>query len=155
VRVETRLTGKVLNASVGERGRVLSAALLKAESESAAAMKARAQVPFSSGTVSTATQKQIARQINNKKGLYSKASPVSLNQVINQQTGFFYNHWQARLAWSDDGTRITLFNNAAYAKYLLGGTRYMVARPISLRVAEIEQPARLRRLQAALRSAYK
>jgi hypothetical protein len=154
--VEAKFSGAFMTGRFKQTAVALSNAVIRAEQQSALALKTQA-IKQSSGGMKTAEQQKLARQVNAGRGLYSKASPMPPMDpaILNAQTGFLSRHWQTAFVTTPDGTSITLYNTAVYAKYLALGTAKMIARPIIQRVYEIEAPARIARLKLAQEQALK
>lgn len=150
MRIETKFTKKS-GARFTQRAAALTTAVRQAEEESAMALKRQA-IRLSSGPLKTDTLNRLARQVNSGKGLYSTASPSPPLDpaILNRQTGYLSRHWQTIVTWNGDGTTITLFNNAPYAKFLLYGTKLMIARPILQRAHEIGRAIRMDRLKRVM-----
>lgn len=113
-------------------------------------------IRLSHGELKTKQLRRLAKQVNRGRGLYSQASPVPpMNPgILNLQTGRLARSWQTRLTFQADGTQVTLFNTARYAKFMLGTVK-MIARPILEEVIHLEKDARLRRLWMAKTGALK
>ena len=144
-----------LTARWRQRAAELSNAVIKAENQSAFAMKQQA-IRLSHGPMKTADLAKLAREVNRGYGLYGTRSPMPPMDpaVVNLQSGRLSRSWQTRLVLKPDGTSVTLWNTTPYAKYLLG-TRKMIPRPILQKVIELERAARLHRLAKANSRALK
>ena len=119
-------------------------------SEAATLKEAKAQaVLFSSGTLTTATLRRMGHP-------YAVRNPTAPDpDKINVQTGVF------RAAFNTQGPTISVgaitssvSNGSLVAGYLANGTRFMIARPLAVKVQIAVQPARLTRTRRAVARAF-
>lgn len=146
VDVQVRMSTKALTLRTRDRGQGISTAILGAERMSADAMVKRARA-MSQGFLRTRDLRRLGHPYR------IGGDPPLDPAIINTQTGNLQWRWQARVTIQKDGTQITLWNTARYAKYMLG-TRKMMRRPILDTVFRVEQGARLARLEAARLSLF-
>lgn len=147
--IEVHISTKFMTARYKQRVAALNPLILKAEAESAAALKKRAQT-LSSGHLKTSTLRLLAQQRG--AGIYSRRKPGSINPaIINVQTGRFRRSWMTRIVKRIDGTGITIWNIAPYGKDLLTGTFWSIPRPLLELLRDQESKFRKRRLEGALR----
>ena len=142
---------QALSARFRQRAAALTHAVLAAEHANAQAAYRQAQ-RLSSGSVPSASLRAAGRA--RKAGLYSRRSPAPPNDpaIINAQTSRLKRSWRYYVAWKRDGTLITLWNTAPYAKSMRGTAR-MMSRPILERVMQRERMPRLERLRRARNAA--
>lgn len=117
-------------------------AIRRSEQESGQRMKDRCKY-LSIGFLSSAELKQLGHPYARR-----RPNPPSDPGIINRQTGLFYNSWHYTVQLLASSTRLTIFNDAPYAAYMLG-TRLMIPRPILEKMFKTEGPLRFARLQAA------
>jgi hypothetical protein len=130
-----------------QRAVALTHAVLAAEHANAQAAYRQAQ-RLSSGSVPSSYLRRAARQRG--AGLYSRRSPAPPGppEVINAQTTRLKRSWRYYVAWKGDGSQVTLWNTAPYARAMRGTSR-MMSRPILEKVAALERMPRLERLHRA------
>lgn len=74
--------------------------------------------------------------------------------IINYHAGVFYRGWKIRgPRKSGTGLVTTLFNDSPVARFLLKGTRFMIARPIIRRIRDRLKDTRRRLISQALKKA--
>jgi hypothetical protein len=80
------------------------------------------------------------------------ASPPADPAMINYHAGRFYRGWKVRPPRKSGGGLVTkLVNDSPMARFLLEGTRFMIARPILARIRERLKGKRQKFLTAALK----
>ena len=130
-----------------------SAAALRANllsSEAATLKEATAQaVTFSSGTLTTATLRRMGHP-------YAVRNPIAPDPgIINAQTGVFRSAFTSSPPSASGGVITSSIVNASkVAGYLANGSRFMIARPLAVKVQIAVQPARLARTQRAVALAF-
>lgn len=121
-----------------------------AEAEAVTLRQAAAEaVKLSSGTLTTADLRQRGHP-------YAVRNPTSANpEVINAQSGVFRQSFVSVPPALSGGTiQASLVNTSKPAGYLANGTRFMIARPLAVAVQAAVQPARLKRVKAAVTAAF-
>ena len=130
-----------------------SAAALRANllsSEAATLKEATAQaVTFSSGTLTTAAMRKAGHP-------YAVRNPTAPDPgIVNSQTGVFRSAFTSSPpAVSGGGITSSVINASKVAGYLANGTRFMIARPLAVKVQVAVQPARLTRTRRAVDNAF-
>jgi len=142
---------QALSVRFRQRAVALTHAVLAAEHANAQAAYRQAQ-RLSSGSVPSSYLRQAARARG--AGLYSRRSPAPPGDpaIINAQTSRLKRSWRYYVAWKSDGSQVTLWNTAPYAKAMRGTAR-MMSRPILERVMQLERMPRLERLRRARNAA--
>ena len=119
-------------------------------SEAATLKEAKAQaVLFSSGTLTTAAMRKAGHP-------YAVRNPTAPDPgIVNSQTGVFRSAFTSSPpAVSGGGITSSVINASKVAGYLANGTRFMIARPLAVKVQVAVQPARLTRTRRAVAQAF-
>lgn len=125
-------------------------AVRQAEKEAAAAALAIAR-ELSSGPYSSAALRQMGHPYATR-----RPRPPGDAAIINTQTGQFLAAWRVSgPRKTSSGLSTRLLNNSPHAWLLLGGTRWMIARPIIKRIGARVAAKRRRLHSQAMRRALK
>jgi hypothetical protein len=142
--------GADIAAKLRRMARNLKDSLRRAERDNARDALRLAKI-YSRGQLTAADLRRLGHPY--RKGGTPPADPA----LINRRTGLFARSW--RVEGGNESAAgdliLRLSNSAPYAQALERGTRRMQRRPILERVAQILQPARVRRLRKAIQRALK
>lgn len=102
---------------------------------------------YSTGLYTTARLEELGHPYATR-----RPNPPQDPAIVNYQTGQFYRSWRIiEPRKSGNALRSRLVNEEPYARYLLQGTRRMIARPILQKIREQLVPFRAREYRKAVR----
>ena len=122
--------------------------LLRSEAETLKEATAQA-VTFSSGTLTTAAMRKAGHP-------YAVRNPTAPDPgIINAQSSVFRESFKIVSPTAFSGSIVSsVVNTASYSGYLSSGTRFMIPRPLAVKVQIAVQPARLTRTRRAVAQAF-
>lgn len=142
---------RIALAQVGAHFRAAARALtpnLKNALEVTAKDARRVAIRLSSGTLTTAVLRQRGHP-------YARRNPTSPNpEVINAQSGVFRAAWQIQAPVVSGGSVVSAVVNVSAVAAFMGGTRFMVPRPIGDAVQAAVLPELLARSAQAVQDAF-
>ena len=126
----------------------LRSRLLDSEAETLRQAKTQAVV-FSSGTLTTAAMRKAGHP-------YAVRNPTAPDPgTINAQTGVFRAAFTSSPPVATGGViTSSVVNNSQVAGYLANGTRFMIARPLAVKVQDAVRASRIARTRRAVALAF-
>lgn len=108
----------------------------------------RVAVAYSSGPYKTAALRRMGHP-------YSRRAPNPPGDpgIINRQSGRFAGSWRRSTGSWSGGSLVSRLSNSSPEAHYMRGTKFMIARPITVLVVKAIRPVRISKLRAALRRA--